>query len=52
MTEEQIEVLAYELWAEFSADLGSVATDSMKYAFIAGARSALHAVGQSERADD
>jgi len=40
MTEDEREELIYSLLDEFIASIGSV-TDEQKYAFIAGARSAL-----------
>lgn len=46
MTEDEREELVYRLLAEFQDSVGAIGDDA-KYAFIAGARSALHAVGQS-----
>ena len=40
MTEDEREELIYSLLDEFVASVGSI-TDQQKYAFIAGARSAL-----------
>jgi len=47
MTEDEREELIYSLLVEFCASVGAI-TDEQKYAFIAGARSAL--VTMEERA--
>ena len=47
MTEDEREDLIYRLCDEFKQSIGSAFNDVQKYAFIAGARAALHAVEQT-----
>lgn len=44
MTEDEKEELVYELCGEFAQSIGSTFNDERKYAFIAGARSAIVAL--------
>jgi hypothetical protein len=49
MTEDEREEFIYSLLGEFQRSLGSI-TDEQKYAFIAGARSALVTLEEREKA--
>lgn len=49
MTEDEKEEMIYRLWDEFAATIGSAATDEKKYAFIVGARAAIHELEQKAR---
>lgn len=42
MTEDEKEDLVYALWAEWRDVIGAAANDEKKYAFIVGARAAIH----------
>jgi hypothetical protein len=48
MTEDEREELIYSLLDEFKASIGPI-TDEQKFAFIAGARSALVAIEERSR---
>jgi hypothetical protein len=49
MSEDEREELIYGLLDEFRASVGAI-TDDQKYAFIAGARSALVTIEEADRA--
>jgi hypothetical protein len=44
MSEDEKEEMIRRLWDEFAASIGAAATNEKKFAFIAGARAALHEV--------
>lgn len=48
MTEDEREELIYSLLEEFNASVGAI-TDDQKYAFLAGARSALVTMAERSR---